>query len=60
MDADHETVVSVEESVSRGERNRDLNVVQTLKDRQNLHNFLERKAELAFEEESQLRKDFQK
>ena len=45
--ADHETVASVEESVSRRKRDRDLNVVEMLKDKQNLHNFLERKAELA-------------
>ena len=45
--ADHETVVSEEESVSRAKRHRDLNFVQTLKDRQNLHKFLERKAEFA-------------
>ena len=45
---DHETIVpSVFESVSRGKRDRDLNVVQTLKDRQNIHKFLQRKAELA-------------
>ena len=46
--ADHETIASVEESVSREKRNRELNVVQTVKDRQHLHNFLERKAELCF------------
>ena len=46
-DADHETVVSVEESVSGEKRDRALNVVQMLKDRQNLHTILERKAELA-------------
>ena len=34
-------------SVSKGKRDRDQNVVQTLRDRQNLHNILERKAELA-------------
>ena len=39
--------MSVEESVSREKRHRDLNVVQTLQDRHNLHKFLERKAELA-------------
>ena len=33
-------------SVSKVKRDRDQNVVQTLKDRQNLHKFLERKAEL--------------
>ena len=47
LEADHKTVVSVEESVSREKRHRDLNVVQTLRDRQNLHNIFERKAELA-------------
>ena len=40
---DHDTVASVEESVSREKRDRDLNVVQTLKNRQNLL----QKAELA-------------
>ena len=58
--ADHETVVSVEESVSRGKRDRDLNVVQTLKDRHSVHKFLERKAELAVQETSHLRKDYLK
>ena len=47
-DMDRETVVSsLFESVSKEKRDRDLNVVQTLKDRQNLHKILERKAELA-------------
>ena len=47
-DADHDTIVpSVEESVSRGKRDRCLNVVRTLKDGQNLHEFLEWKVELA-------------
>ena len=41
---DRETVVS---SVSKVKRDRDQNVVQTLRDRQNLHKILERKAELA-------------
>ena len=45
--ADHETVASIEESVSREKRDRYLNVAQTLKDRQHLQNFLEQKAELA-------------
>ena len=35
------------ESVSKGKRDRDQNDVQTLKDRQNLHKILERKAGLA-------------
>ena len=47
-DMDRETVVSsLFDSVSRGKRDRDQNVVQTLRDRQNLHKILERKAELA-------------
>ena len=46
-DADHETVVSVEESLLTENRDPDLNVTQTLKDGQNLHKFLERTAELA-------------
>ena len=47
-DLDRETVVSsLFESVSKEKRDRDQNVVQTLKDRQNLHKILERKAELS-------------
>ena len=47
-DMDREIVVSSRfESVSKEKRDRDENVVQTLKDRQNLHKILERKAELA-------------
>ena len=38
---------SLFESVSKEERDRDQNVVQTLRDRQNLQKILERKAELA-------------
>ena len=45
--ADCDSVVSSEESVSREDSDRDVNVVQTLKDRQNLHKFLEWKAEFA-------------
>ena len=45
---DRETVVSnLFRSVSKGKRDRDQNVVQTLRDRQNLHIILERKAGLA-------------
>ena len=48
-DTDHETVVSSPflGSVSKGKRERDQNVVRTLRHRQNLHKILERKAELA-------------
>ena len=47
-DIDRETVVSsVLGSVSKENRDRDQNDVQTLRDRQNLHNILERKDELA-------------
>ena len=47
-DVDHETSVrSVFESVSKEKKDRDFNVVQTLRDRQNLHKNLERKAESA-------------
>ena len=47
-DMDRETVVSsLLGSVSKEERDRDQNVVQTLRDRQNLHKILERKVELA-------------
>ena len=45
--------MSVEESVSRGKRHRDLNVVESLKHRQNLHS-------RSFEENSHFRKDFPK
>ena len=47
-DMDRETVVSsLFGSVSKGkEGDRDQNVVQTLRDMQNLHKILERKAEL--------------
>ena len=47
-DMDRETVVSsLFDSVSRRKSDRDQNVAQTLRDRQNLHKILERKAELA-------------
>ena len=47
-DMDRDTVVSsLLGSVSKGTRDRDQNVVQTLGDRQSLHKILERKAELA-------------
>ena len=45
---DRATVVSsLFGSVSKDNRDRDQNVVQTLRDRQHLHKILERKAELA-------------
>ena len=48
MDLDRVTVVSsLFDSVSRGQRDRDQNVVQTFRDRRNLHRVLERKAEFA-------------
>ena len=44
---DRETVVSsLFGSVSKVKRDRDQNVVQTSRDRQNLHKILERKAEI--------------
>ena len=47
-DMERETVFSsLVESVSREKRDRDLNVVQSSRDRQHLHTILERKAELA-------------
>ena len=47
-DMDRETVVSSPlQSVSKEKRDRDQNVVQTLRDRQNLNKIFERKAELA-------------
>ena len=39
--------VSVEETFSKGKRDRDLESVQTLSEAQNLHVYLEQKAELA-------------
>ena len=51
-DMDRETVVSsLFGSISKGTRDRDQNVVQTLRDRQLFHTILERKAELAVREE---------
>ena len=47
-DVDHGTM---------GRKDRDLTIVQTLKDRQNLHKFLERKAELAAQGKKWLNKD---
>ena len=48
MSMDRVTVVSsLFDSVSRGQRDRDQNVVQSFRDRQNLHKILERKAEFA-------------
>ena len=52
--ADHATVVSVEESLSRRKRDRDENFVQTLKDRQNFHKLLERKAEPAVRADAEM------
>ena len=54
---DRETVVS---SLFVSKRDRDQNVVQTLKDRQNLHTILERKAEFAVRGEEWLSKDYTK
>ena len=51
-DMDRETVVSrLFGSASKGERDRDQNVLKTLRDRPNLHKILERKAELAVRRE---------
>ena len=44
--------------MSREKRGRDLNVVQTLKDRQNLHKFVVRKAEQAVRGEKSAQKRF--
>ena len=52
----NEFVADVEESVLRRKRDRDLNSVQTLPDRQNLHELLERKAESARRGESAAQK----
>ena len=52
----NEFVADVEESVLRRMRDRDLNSVQTLPDRQNRHEFLERKAESARRGESAAQK----
>ena len=51
-DPDTETVVStLVRSESKGQRDRDQNVVQSLRDRENLHKILERKTEMAVREE---------
>ena len=42
---------SIEGTLSRGERERDLESVQTLSDRQNYHVYLEQKSELAVQGE---------
>ena len=48
---DRQTVVSsLFESVSKEKRDRDPNVVQTFKDKQNLHKTFEREAEMSSEE----------
>ena len=43
----NESIASVEVTLSRGKRDRDLESVQTLSERRNLHVYLEQKAELA-------------
>ena len=45
---DNVSSVSVEETFSKGKRDRDLESAQTLSERQNLHVYLEHRAELAF------------
>ena len=52
----NEFVAGVEESVLRRKRERDLNSVQTLSDRQNLHRNQERKAGSAVRRESAAQK----
>ena len=42
----NDPVANVEEEMSRRTRERDLDSVRTMSDRQNLHEFMERKAEL--------------
>ena len=42
-----ESISSVDGTLSRGKRDRDLESVQTLSERRNLHAYLEKKAELA-------------
>ena len=61
-DMDRETVVpSFFDSVSKEKRDRDQNVVQSFRDRQHLHKFLERKAELVVKgEKNWLSKDYTK
>ena len=59
-DMDRETVVvffCLFGSVSNGKRDRDQNVVQTLRDRKNLHKILERKLNWPCEEKNWLSKD---
>ena len=52
----NEFVASVEESESREKRDRDLNSVLTLSDRQHLHDYGERKGELAVRGENAAQK----
>ena len=46
------SVASVEGTLSRGKRDRDLESMQTLSERRNLHVYLEQEAELAVQGES--------
>ena len=56
---DRESVVStIFSSQSEGKRDRDQNDVQSLRDRQNLHKILERKAELAVRGEREAQQRF--
>ena len=52
----HSHVANNEEELSKSKRERDLDSVRTMSDRQSLHEFLERKAELAVRGKLQLRK----
>ena len=52
----NESLSSVEGTLSRGKRGRDLECAQTLSERRNLHAYLEQKAELAVQGESATQK----
>ena len=52
----NESISSVDGTLSRGKRDRDLESVQTLSERRNLHAFLERGAELAVQGDSEAQK----
>ena len=49
---------SVKGTLSQGKRDRDLESVRSMSERQILHVYLERKAEMAVRGESQLRDDY--
>ena len=54
----NESIASVAGTLSRRKRDQDLESAQTLSERRNVHVYLERKAELAFERECAAQKRF--